>query len=116
MTKYLLVDTANCFFRAKNVSRRGSIEDRLGMSMHITLSSVMKAWNLFQADHVVFCFSKSINELDNSTFQNILNNFFDTCSVLIKNLIQYQQEGNPNVDDQEQKALKGQDSSEWIKA
>ena len=49
--KYLLIDTANMFFRARHVVR-GDMNTKIGMS---TLNSVKKAWNDFDADHVVFC-------------------------------------------------------------
>ena len=54
MATYILVDTANTFFRARHVVR-GSIDDKVGMAFHITLSGVKKAWRDFNADHVVFC-------------------------------------------------------------
>jgi 5'-3' exonuclease len=34
---------------------RGDIDTKLGMALHITLSSIKKAWLDFNADHVVFC-------------------------------------------------------------
>jgi len=51
---YILVDTANTFFRARHVIR-GSTEDKVGMSIHTVLSSVRKAWKDFNGHHVVFC-------------------------------------------------------------
>jgi 5'-3' exonuclease len=55
MTKtYILVDTANTFFRARHTVR-GSLEDKVGMSLHTVLSSIRKAWRDFKGDHVVFC-------------------------------------------------------------
>lgn len=55
MTKtYILVDTANTFFRARHTVR-GSLEDKVGMSLHTILSSIRKAWRDFKGDHVVFC-------------------------------------------------------------
>jgi 5'-3' exonuclease len=54
MKTYILVDTANTFFRARHVVR-GDIDTKLGMALHITLSSIKKAWLDFDADHVVFC-------------------------------------------------------------
>ena len=54
MATYILVDTANTFFRARHVVR-GDLDTKLGMSLHITLNSVKKAWTDFKADHVVFC-------------------------------------------------------------
>ncbi|NBO99409.1 MAG: hypothetical protein EBU90_04680 [Proteobacteria bacterium] len=55
MTKtYILVDTANTFFRARHVVR-GNLEDKVGMSIHTVLGSVRKAWRDFKGNHVVFC-------------------------------------------------------------
>lgn len=54
--KYLIVDTANTFFRARHAAHRQSDTwDRLGFAIHVTLSSVNKAWRDQRADHVVFC-------------------------------------------------------------
>lgn len=54
MKTYIIVDTANTFFRARHVVR-GSLEDKVGMSLHTILSSVRKAWRDFNGNHVVFC-------------------------------------------------------------
>jgi len=54
MSTYVLVDTANTFFRARHVVR-GDVDTKVGMALHITLNSIKKAWNDFNADHVVFC-------------------------------------------------------------
>jgi len=54
MSTYVLVDTANTFFRARHVVR-GDLDTKVGMALHITLNSIKKAWNDFDADHVVFC-------------------------------------------------------------
>jgi len=51
---YILVDTANTFFRARHVIR-GDLNDKIGMSIHTVLGSVRKAWRDFNGDHVVFC-------------------------------------------------------------
>ena len=54
--RYLLVDTANTFFRARHAaSRQSDTWDRLGFAIHVTLGSVNKAWRDHKADHVVFC-------------------------------------------------------------
>jgi 5'-3' exonuclease len=50
---YILVDTANTFFRARHVIR-GSLEDKVGMSLATVLMSVRKAWRDFKGDHVIF--------------------------------------------------------------
>ena len=51
---YILVDTANTFFRARHVIR-GDLDTKVGMAFHITLSSIKKAWADFDGSHVVFC-------------------------------------------------------------
>jgi 5'-3' exonuclease len=51
---YILVDTANTFFRARHVVR-GDADIKLGMALHITFNSVKKAWQDFEGKHVVFC-------------------------------------------------------------
>lgn len=51
---YILVDTANTFFRARHVVR-GDSDIKLGMALHIIFNSVKKAWQDFDGKHVVFC-------------------------------------------------------------
>ena len=51
---YILVDTANTFFRARHATR-GDLNDKVGMSIHTVLGSVRKAWRDFNGDHVIFC-------------------------------------------------------------
>lgn len=51
---YIIVDTANTFFRARHVVR-GDAETKLGMALHVTLASIKKAWTDFKGDHVIFC-------------------------------------------------------------
>jgi len=54
--RYLLVDTANTFFRARHAAhRQADTWDRLGFAIHVTLNSVSKAFRDQRADHVVFC-------------------------------------------------------------
>ena len=52
--KYILVDTATTFFRARHVVR-GDADIKLGMALHSTLNSIKKAWQDFEGKHVVFC-------------------------------------------------------------
>ena len=52
--KYILVDTANTFFRARHIIR-GNLNEKIGMALHVTFNSIRKAWNDLDADHVVFC-------------------------------------------------------------
>jgi 5'-3' exonuclease len=51
---YILVDTANTFFRARHVVR-GNLTDKVGMAFHITLNGIRKAWQDFDGSHVIFC-------------------------------------------------------------
>jgi 5'-3' exonuclease len=51
---YILVDTANTFFRARHVIN-GDADIKLGMAFHITLNSIRKAWQQFNGTHVIFC-------------------------------------------------------------
>lgn len=51
---YIIVDTANCFFRARHVVR-GNADEKIGMALHVTLASIRKAWQDFKGNHVVFC-------------------------------------------------------------
>jgi 5'-3' exonuclease len=50
---YILVDSANTFFRARHVIR-GELEDKVGMSIHTVLGSIRKAWKDFGGNHVIF--------------------------------------------------------------
>ena len=52
--KYLIVDTANTFFRARHVVR-GDADIKIGMALHVTLASIKKAWQDFDGKHVVVC-------------------------------------------------------------
>jgi len=51
---YILVDTANTFFRARHAVR-GDSELKIGMALHTTFQSIRKAWKDFDGSHVVFC-------------------------------------------------------------
>lgn len=53
--KYLLVDTANMFFRGRHIaSQRADSWTKLGTALHITLASLQKTYRLMQPDHVIF--------------------------------------------------------------
>jgi 5'-3' exonuclease len=53
--RYLLIDTANTFFRARHVAFRATdLAEKVGYALHITLSAVNKVARKFNADHVVF--------------------------------------------------------------
>jgi hypothetical protein len=51
---YILVDTANTFFRSRHAIN-GNADIKLGMAFHITLNSIKKAWTDFDGSHLVFC-------------------------------------------------------------
>lgn len=51
---YILVDTANTFFRARHIIR-GDLDSKIGMALHITFNSIRKVWRDFNGSHVVFC-------------------------------------------------------------
>jgi 5'-3' exonuclease len=52
---YLIVDTANTFFRARHAAHRAADDwQRLGYALHVTLASINKCVRQFGADHVVF--------------------------------------------------------------
>lgn len=54
--RYLIVDTANTYFRARHSAHRQSdMWDRLGFAIHVTMASINKAWRDQKADHVIFC-------------------------------------------------------------
>jgi 5'-3' exonuclease len=53
---YALIDTANTFFRARHVaSRNSTLEEKIGMALHLTLASVNQTVRKYGIDHVVFC-------------------------------------------------------------
>ena len=52
--RYLLVDTANTFFRARHSAfRAADAEEKVAFAVHVTLASINKAWRDQQANHVV---------------------------------------------------------------
>lgn len=51
---YLIIDSSNLFMRSRHVVR-GDIDAKIGMALHITLSSIRKVWHDFDGSHVVFC-------------------------------------------------------------
>jgi 5'-3' exonuclease len=54
--KYLIVDTANTFFRARHAAHHQSDTwDKLGFAIHVTLNSIASAFRNHKADHVVIC-------------------------------------------------------------
>lgn len=53
--RYLLIDTANMFFRARHVAFRAEDTwEKVGYALHITLAAVNKVVRRFEADHVIF--------------------------------------------------------------
>jgi 5'-3' exonuclease len=53
--RYLLIDTANTFFRARHSAFRAADSwEKVGYALHIVLSSINKVHRKFNSDHVVF--------------------------------------------------------------
>lgn len=53
--KYLLIDTANTFFRARHSAHRAADSwTKVGFALHVTLMSVNKVARRFGTDHVIF--------------------------------------------------------------
>jgi 5'-3' exonuclease len=53
--RYVLIDTANTFFRARHGAFRAADSwEKVGFALHITLMAVNKMARRFEADHVVF--------------------------------------------------------------
>ena len=52
---FILVDSANLFFRARHVVRGDDAETKVGMAYHIMFNSINKVWRDFQGSHVIFC-------------------------------------------------------------
>ena len=53
--RYVLIDTANMFFRARHSAYRAAdTEERVAFALHVTLMAVNKVVRRFEADHVVF--------------------------------------------------------------
>lgn len=53
---YLIVDTANTFFRARHAAHRAaSLDEKVGFAIHVTLASINKAWRDQKGSHVVIC-------------------------------------------------------------
>jgi 5'-3' exonuclease len=53
--KYLLVDTANLFARARHSSSRGAdMWQRIGLALHVTFISILKAHRQHKPDHIIF--------------------------------------------------------------
>lgn len=55
MSKYLLVDTANTFSRARWAAQGDDLDMRASMALHILISIVKRAQELFNADRVIYC-------------------------------------------------------------
>lgn len=51
---FLILDLANLYFRSRHTVR-GTLDQKVGMSIHTTLNSIRKVWRDFKGDHVVIC-------------------------------------------------------------
>lgn len=54
MTKYLIIDTANLFYRARH-GATGDPYSKAGLALHLIFRSIRKMWRDFGGEHVVFC-------------------------------------------------------------
>ncbi len=55
MMKYVLIDTANMFFRARHAAFRAADSwEKIGYALHITMNSINRVARRFGADHVMF--------------------------------------------------------------
>jgi len=54
MSKYILVDAANLFFRCLHVTQ-GNSYDKAGLALHMIFRSIRKVWREHKGDHIVFC-------------------------------------------------------------
>jgi len=53
--RYLIIDTANTFFRARHTAFRATDEqEKIEYALHVTLSSINRVYRQYPADHVVF--------------------------------------------------------------
>jgi 5'-3' exonuclease len=53
--RYVLIDTANMFFRARHTAFRASDPwEKVGVALHLTIMSANKVARKFDADHIVF--------------------------------------------------------------
>lgn len=54
--RYLVVDLANTYFRARHAAHRGADSwTRVGFAVHVCLAAINRCWREQQADHVVIC-------------------------------------------------------------
>jgi hypothetical protein len=54
MSKYIIVDTANLFYRCRHAVQ-GDAYSKAGLALHAVFRSIRKLWREYKADHVVFC-------------------------------------------------------------
>jgi hypothetical protein len=54
MNTFLLIDLSHLLHRIRHTVK-GSLDERIGMSLHIILNSIGKTWRVHQANHIVFC-------------------------------------------------------------
>ena len=53
--RYILIDTANMFFRARHSAHRASDTwTKLGFAIHVTIAAINKVARRFEPDHVIF--------------------------------------------------------------
>lgn len=55
MSTFIIVDTANLFYKSK-YAVKGDFSTKIGMAILIMFNSVKKAYDMFDADHIIFAF------------------------------------------------------------
>lgn len=53
MKKYLIVDTNHLYHRVKH-GVKGPIDERIGLALHVLISSIYKTWKSQGGDHIIF--------------------------------------------------------------
>lgn len=56
---YILFDTMNCMMRAKHIVKADTLEDKVNLGVHLLLNIIMKCYNKFNSDGMIFCFEGS---------------------------------------------------------
>lgn len=60
MKKYLIIDTQNLGYRNFKITPKSSpIDDRIGLTFHNIITQASNAFQLYEADHCIFCFDSS---------------------------------------------------------
>ena len=81
MINYIIVDTANMFFRAKHVVRGDSLDTKIGMCWHIMFSSINKALHCLQVGKI-----STANKIQIKVQITDAHNFFINIKIINNNV------------------------------